>query len=145
MCQGVKREPLGSSMASMGRKGSLREAGGGQLGHKGTRVGSSHRLWGVTDRLWGADRHWTEAALQDSWQWGVGGEWGKWQWFGRVKKGLMWGHEEGAQGTKCVKHLIVEEPGGVDSTWASLWDPRRPGQEPPNPWLSLGKCKTLIV
>lgn len=36
---GVKRQPVGSSMASMGRKGRLKEAGGGQLGYNGGKSG----------------------------------------------------------------------------------------------------------
>ena len=83
----------------MGRKGSLREAGGGQLGHNGHKSGfKSQAVGGVTEGLLGVDRHWTEAALQDGWQCGERGEWGKWQWFQRMRKGLKRGHEEGEQG-----------------------------------------------
>lgn len=46
MCQGVKREPAGSSVVSMGRKGSLREAGGGQLGHNGHKSVKSQAVGG---------------------------------------------------------------------------------------------------
>lgn len=98
MCQGVKREPLGSSMASMGRKGSLREAGGGQLGYNGHKSGLKSQAVGGHRRALGSGQTLDRGCSAGQLAVGGGGEWGTWQWFGRVSKGLMWGREEGAQG-----------------------------------------------
>lgn len=49
------------------------------------------------------------------------------QWFEKVRNRLEQGREDGGGTTeKCL--VMRGEPGGIGTTWASLWDPRaRPG------------------
>lgn len=100
MCQGVKREPAGSSVVSMGRKGGLREAGGGQLGHNRCKSGLKSQAVEGSQKGFG-ERTDTGQRLpcRTAGSEGRGENGASGNGLGeRMRKGLKWDHEEGEQG-----------------------------------------------